>query len=167
MANSSLSRADTWEKDAVFCFSVNDRKRAIWPCFLAKSLVFYTGSCFAVSVFSILSSRFSMASSRFSICLRTLPTSSVGTTGNGVGEGHLLSSGLSGLLEGNGDGKTAFFLLLQTYSVPNKIIVNFTNKMSCCFGWKIYKRDLLLVLSLICTSQFLGERPRVEKVISI
>jgi hypothetical protein len=121
---------------------------------------------FAISVFSILSSRFSMASSRFSICFRTLLTSSVGTTGNGVGEGHLLSSGLSGLLEGNGDGKTAFFLL-QTYSVPNKTTVNFTNKMSCCFGWKIYKRDLLLILDLICTSQFLGERPRVKRVISI
>lgn len=71
--------------------------------------MFYRGGWCVMSIFSIFSSRFSMASSRFSICLRSLPTSSGGSIGRGVGDGHLLSSGLSGLLKGWGDGNTAFF----------------------------------------------------------
>jgi hypothetical protein len=62
-----------------------------------------------MSIFSIVSSRFSMASSRLSIFFKSLPTSSGASMGKGVGDGHLLSSGLSGLLKGWGDGNTAFF----------------------------------------------------------
>jgi hypothetical protein len=65
---------------------------------------FYRGGFFDISVFSILSSLFSISSNRFSICVRTLPTSSDGISGSGVGDGHLLCLGLSGLLNGNGDG---------------------------------------------------------------
>ncbi len=75
----------------------------------------YRGGWKVMRIFSISSSRFSIASSRLSICFKSLPTSSGGSIGKGVGDGHLLSSGLSGLLKGWGDGNTAFFSSSDMY----------------------------------------------------
>lgn len=91
----------------------------------SEYFVGYRGGWKVMSIFSIFSSRFSMASNRSSICLKSLPMSSGGSMGKGVGDGHLLSSGLSGLLKGWGDGKTAFF--------PSSSDIYISQEKSCRF----------------------------------
>lgn len=76
----------------------------IFWLFLSSSVDGYGVGCLPARIFSILVSRFSMASSLSNICLSSLPTSSVGTAGNGIGEGHLPSSGLPGSPGVNGGG---------------------------------------------------------------
>jgi len=84
-----------------------------------------SGGCLSVKAFSILSSLFSMASSLSSICLRSLPASSAGTVGKGVGDGHLHSSGLSGRLGVGTGGRYAAFsspLLLLNFHPQNSLM---------------------------------------------
>jgi len=89
------------------------------------NLMLYKVGRFSIKSFSILPSRFSIASNLSSICLRTLPMSSAGVTGSGVGGGHLHSSGLSGRL-GNGEGGYAAFVFpfssLTVYPHPSKTL---------------------------------------------
>lgn len=83
---------------------------------------FYGSGCLPANSFSILSSLFSIVSSLSKICLRILFVSPVGTRGIGVGEGHLLSSGLSGPLGNTGPYAVAFLSRSQPSFIPKTVL---------------------------------------------
>ena len=72
-----------------------------------------------------------MASSLFSICLSTLPVSSAGKVGCGVGDGHRCSSGLSGRLGGSG---YAAIVFSSRIFIPITLFESNIKKWSSCYG---------------------------------